>query len=72
MLCGCSLCSTTKRDLAVGLLAGVWNTSYWTFWVALIFVLGILATLASVVLPVWESRSFLGQVRMHGQLPSFS
>jgi len=34
----------------------VFPKGYWTFWVALSLIWGLLATIAMVVLPVWESR----------------
>ena len=36
--------------------------SYWGWWVAIAFIWGHLAAIATVLLPVWESRGFIMHV----------
>ena len=42
--------------------AGVFSVGYFTFWVAISIIWGLVATFLMIVLPVWESRDGLGQV----------
>lgn len=41
----------------LALPAGVFSKGYFTFWVILSIIWGLMATIAMVLLPVWESRS---------------
>lgn len=42
--------------------AKAFNKGYFTFWVVLSFIWGILATAAMVIIPVWESRSVFARI----------
>ena len=46
----------------LALPAGVFSKSYFTFWVILSITWGLLATIVSTVLPLWEARASLATV----------
>jgi len=48
--------------------AGVFSKGYFTFWVILSIIWGLMATLAMVLLPVWESRSTILAVLSCGSI----
>lgn len=46
----------------LALPAGVFSKSYFTFWVILSITWGLLATIVSTLLPLWEARASLATV----------
>jgi SSS family transporter len=53
--------------------AGHFTASYWGWWVALAIIWGLLATISTILLPLWEARAVfvaIGKHLIHGELPS--
>jgi SSS family transporter len=53
--------------------AGHFTPSYWGWWVALAIIWGLLATAATIVLPIWEARKVFINIFLHlvhGELPN--
>ena len=53
--------------------AGHFTPSYWGWWVALAIMWGLLATAATIILPIWEARKVFINIFLHlvhGELPN--
>ncbi len=44
--------------------AGIFSKSYWTFWVILAMVWGLIATFICILLPLWEAKGAIATIIM--------